>query len=127
MQGTNNHFLGIYFNRKVLESSPDAVVTVTSVRPFRPFFGTVVVIVVSFFIVKAASWPGPKEMLRRHSDEPNFVPLIVILSPALPSSGESFTIFGASPKQALPLFAVSALLYVGLPAFGLAAFGSPLA
>ena len=37
-----------YFRRNAFESSPDAVVTVTIVRPFRPPLGTVAVIVVSF-------------------------------------------------------------------------------
>ena len=95
--------------RNGFESSPDAVVTVTIASPFRPPFGTVAVMVVSFFILKSAAWPGPKDTPRKQSAEPNFVPLMVTVSPVFPSSGVSFSIFGASPKQALALAAFSAV------------------
>src|SRR5687768_17548943 len=99
----------LHFIRNGLESSPEAVVTVTIASPFRPAGGTVAVIVVSFFILKVAACPGPKETPRRQSAEPKFVPIIVILSPAFPSSGASFAILGASPKQAFAAPAFSAV------------------
>jgi hypothetical protein len=98
-----------HFIRNGLESSPEAVVTVTIASPFRPAGGTVAVIVVSFFSLKVAACPGPKETPRRQSAEPKFVPVIVTLSPAFPSSGASFAILGASPKQAFAAPAFSAV------------------
>src|SRR5262245_14420694 len=52
---------------------------------------------------------------------------MVTLSPALPSSGLTFSIFGATPKQVVPFPAISAVLDLGLSAFGFVAFGSWLA
>src|SRR6188768_4089897 len=98
-----------YLTRNDLESAPEAVVTVTIASPFRPPFGTVAVIVVSFFILKVAAWPGPKDTPRRQSADPNFVPVMVTVSPAFPSSGVSLSIFGASPKQAVGFPAFSAV------------------
>src|SRR5690242_1368255 len=90
-------------------------------RPFLPAFGTVAIIVVSSFILKSAALPGPKATPRKQSADPNFLPVMVTLSPAFPSSGVSLSILGASPKQALAFAAFSAVLYMGLSGFDLGA------
>ena len=100
-----------YFTKNVFETSPDAVVTVSIVRPLRPPLGTVAEILLSLSILNVAAWPGPKEMLRRQSLFPKLVPVIVTLSPALPSSGLTVSMLGAMPKQAGAFPAVSALWY----------------
>ena len=81
--------------------------------PLRLPVGTVAVIWVSLTNVNAAGYPGPKESERRHSAGPNPLPEIVTFSPAFASSGVTDWIFGASPKQACALAAVSAEAYLG--------------
>jgi hypothetical protein len=88
-----------YFTKNVFETSPDAVVTVSIARPLRPPLGTVVEILLSLSILNVAAWPGPKEILRKQSLFPKLVPVIVTLSPALPSSGLTLSMLGAMPKQ----------------------------
>ena len=85
------------------------MVTVTMANPFLPPFGTVAVMVVSSFSLKSAALPGPNDTPRKQSAEPNFDPVMVTLSPVLPSSGDNFSILGASPKQALAFAAFSAV------------------
>ena len=98
-----------YFTKNVFETSPDAVVTVSIARPLRPPLGTVAEILLSLSVLNVAAWPGPNETLRRQSLFPKFVPVIVTLSPALPSSGLTFSMSGAMPKQAGAFPEVSAL------------------
>ena len=85
--------------------------TVRIARPLRPPLGTVAEILLSLSILNMAAWPGPNEILRRQSLFPKLVPVIVTLSPALPSSGLTLSMLGVMPKQAGAFPAVSALWY----------------
>ena len=102
----------LYVTRNGFEFSPEAVVTVRRTRPFFPPLGTVVVMPL-LFCWSFAGWPGPKETLRKQVAAPELVPVMVMVSPAFPSSGVSQSSVGASPKQDWAFPAVTADANVG--------------
>ncbi len=109
--GTAQMILGkknqTYFRRKGLESSPPEFVRLNSAIPRLPS-GTTVVTVPSLTCVNFARLPGPKETPLMQPASPKFSPVSVILSPVLPSSGETFLIFGVTLPQTRSFATLSA-------------------